>query len=215
MEALLVVDVQVDFLPGGALAVPDGNAVVSVANELMTDFDLVVATQDWHPAGHGSFASQHPGHQPGDVVALGGLQQILWPDHCVQGTEGAQFAPGLDTSQVVHVVRKGVEPDLDSYSTFFDNAHRRDTGLHAWLQQQQVETVHVMGLATDYCVKFSVLDARDLGYEVRVHLAGCRGVELNAGDVESAVEQMRAAGAVILDGRSPTATSDSAPLPAA
>ncbi len=197
MKALLLIDIQIDFLPGGALAVPHGEQVVPVANRLMPDYQLVVATQDWHPADHGSFASQHPGHRVGEWIELDGLPQILWPDHCVQGTPGAEFARTLNMAGIHHVVRKGTDPNIDSYSGFFDNGHRRATGLEQFLRDRGADEVHVMGLATDYCVKFTVLDARELGLAVTVMSDGIRGVELQAGDCQRALDEMHAAGAVI------------------
>ncbi len=199
--ALILVDLQNDFLPGGALAVPDGDAVISVANEVQQAFDLVVATQDWHPRDHGSFAANHPGGKIGDVVDLNGLPQILWPVHCVQSTRGAEFTPGLRTDRIREIFRKGTDPRIDSYSTFFDNAHRRSTGLADYLRERNVREVAIMGLATDYCVKFSALDARELGFEVRVIEDGCRGVNLKPSDSADAIEEMRRAGAAIVSSR--------------
>lgn len=197
MRALLLVDIQNDFLPGGALAVAGGDEVVDVANELVGGYDLVVATQDWHPADHGSFASRHDGRQPGEFIDLDGLEQILWPDHCVQGSAGAAFAPGLDTEAVDHVVQKGTDPSVDSYSGFFDNARRHATGLEDLLRREGVDAVDVVGLATDYCVKFTALDAADLGFTTRVLTAGCRAVELSDGDREKALDELRSAGVVV------------------
>lgn len=198
MRALLVVDLQNDFMPFGALPVAGGDAVVAVANGLMPRFDLVVASQDWHPANHGSFASNHPGRSAGEVGELGGLAQVLWPDHCVQNSPGASFHSALDIEHVDHVVHKGTDPEIDSYSTFFDNGHRKDTGLAAYLAERGVTGIVVMGLATDYCVKFSVLDARAIGLHVTVVREGCRGVNLVAGDDEAAFDAMAAAGARIV-----------------
>ncbi len=195
MIALLLVDLQNDFMPGGALAVPQGDEVVDVANRLTPDHDLVVATQDWHPADHRGFASQHPGKKPGDTIDLHGVDQILWPDHCIQRTPGASFHSALDIAHVQHVIRKGTDAAVDSYSAFFDNARRKSTGLADLLRGRGVDELHVMGLATDYCVLFSVLDALDLGFRVRVIPEGCRGIDLNPGDVDRALEKMRAAGA--------------------
>jgi nicotinamidase/pyrazinamidase len=197
MRALLLIDIQNDFLPGGALAVKDGEQVVPVANALMPKFELVVATQDWHPADHGSFAANHPGKRPGERVTLGGLDQVLWPVHCVQGSAGADFAPGLERGGIHHVVRKGTDAAIDSYSSFFDNDHRRATGLDEYLRARDVKELVVMGLATDYCVKFTALDARQLGYGVTLVLDGCRGVDLRPGDADAAVEEMRRAGVKI------------------
>ena len=198
MRALILVDIQNDFLPGGALAVPDGDAVVPVANALMPGFSLVVATQDWHPADHGSFAANHPGRRPGEVIALGGLSQVLWPVHCVQGTRGAEFAGGLDRARIGRVFVKGTDPEIDSYSGFFDNERRKSTGLGEFLRAAGVDEVVVLGLATDYCVKFTALDALSLGLRTVLVVDGCRGVELQAGDSARAIEAVRAAGGVVV-----------------
>lgn len=198
MRALLVVDVQRDFMPDGSLPVGDGYAVIPVINALMPKFELVVGTQDWHPADHGSFASNHDPHEPGDVIELHGLEQILWPDHCVQHSAGAEFVDALDVDLVDEVVRKGTDPRYDSYSGFFDNGHRVATGLADVLDERGVDTVFVAGVATDYCVKYTVLDARRLDLETYVVVDGCRGVEMNEGDVDAALQEMRAAGAHII-----------------
>jgi nicotinamidase/pyrazinamidase len=194
MRALILVDLQNDFLPGGALAVPHGDEVVPVAMALAPNFKLVVATADWHPADHGSFASQHPGHRPGDVIDLYGLGQVLWPDHCVRGSRGADFAPGVDGRLIHRVFQKGTDRDIDSYSGFFDNGHRKATGLGAFLKARGVDEVFVLGLATDYCVKFTALDAVREGFSATLVEDGARGVNLKAGDSERAVEEMRSAG---------------------
>ena len=204
MTALILVDLQNDSMPRGALAVPQGDAVVPIANRLSEAFaasDLVVATQDWHPADHGSFASQHPGARPGDVIELDGLRQELWPDHCVQGTPGSEFHPALAQANITRVFRKGSDRAIDSYSTFFDNARRKSTGLADFLRENNVDRVHIMGLATDYCVKFSVLDALALGFKTCVIEEGCRGIDLRSGDVESAFEAMTRAGAEVVSRR--------------
>ena len=194
MKTLIVVDVQNDFLPGGALAVPGGDEVVPVINALQGGFDLIVATQDWHPADHGSFAANHSERQPGDRIELDGLEQVLWPVHCVQGLSGADFAPGLDRSRWAAVFRKGTDPHIDSYSGFFDNGHRRATGLGAFLRERGATELWVAGLATDYCVMFTALDARQEGFAVHLIENACRGVELRPGDTARAVQEMRAAG---------------------
>lgn len=194
MNCLILIDLQNDFMPGGALAVPRGDEVVDVANRLSRRFDYVVASQDWHPAGHRSFASQHPGRRPGDVIELEGLEQVLWPDHCVQDSPGADFHASLDRSGVSAVIQKGTDPELDSYSAFFDNARRRATGLEPWLREHGVGAVCIMGLATDYCVKFSALDAASLGLRTSVVREGCRGIDLAAGDIDRAWAEMAAAG---------------------
>ena len=198
-KALVLVDLQNDFIPGGSLAVREGDAVIPVANNVQKKkWDLIVATQDWHPKDHGSFASNHRGKHPGDVIELGGLPQVLWPDHCVQGSRGAEFHPVLDRSRVTRVFRKGTDKEIDSYSTFFDNAHRKSTGLGEWLKEQKITDVYLLGLATDYCVKYSALDAVHLGFKTHVVIDGCRGVELNPGDTKSAIDEMQKAGVEII-----------------
>ena len=207
MKALIIVDVQNDFCPGGALAVAGGDEIIPVVNRLIAEFRdaglPVVASQDWHPAGHCSFASAHPGHAVGDVVTLPRsktqLVQILWPDHCVQDTCGAELHPGLDAACIDHIVRKGQDPQLDSYSAFFDMDHANSTDLHAWLQERGVDELVVCGLACDYCVKYTALDARALRYRVTVPLAATRAVEAKPGDGKRAVEEMRRAGVEIVD----------------
>ena len=198
MKALILVDVQNDFLPGGALPVPQGNEVVPVANRLIPNYDLVIATQDWHPAGHGSFASRHQGHAVGDVITLNGVPQILWPDHCIQNTAGADFPAGLNMGGIQWICRKGMDPEVDSYSGFFDNGHLHDTGLRDYLRKRGVREVHIMGLATDYCVRFTALDAKDLGFDTHLIIEGVRGVEIHPGDIQKAVEEMQAAGVHII-----------------
>lgn len=197
MNALILVDIQNDFLPGGALAVPRGDEVVSVANEYQSRFDLIVATQDWHPADHRSFAANHDGKQIGDLVSLNGLPQILWPVYCVQETHGADFAPSLKKNRWARVFQKGVDREVDSYSGFFDNGRAKDTGLGSYLQQQGVDSAYILGLATDYCVKFTALDAVTLGFRTHVVLDGCRGVNLRPDDSQRAVEEMKAAGVFV------------------
>jgi nicotinamidase/pyrazinamidase len=190
----VVVDLQNDFCPGGSLAVPEGDGVIPVINRIQPRFELVVATQDWHPPDHLSFAANHPGRRPGDVIELDGLEQVLWPVHCVQDTPGAEFHPAWDRSRVGRVFQKGTDPRIDSYSTFFDNAHRRGTGLAEFLRDQGVGELYLAGLATDFCVKLSALDAVALGFATAVILDACRGVELRPGDADRAVAEMQAAG---------------------
>ena len=197
MNALILVDIQNDFLPSGALAVPHGDEVIAVANEQQTRFDLIVATQDWHPADHQSFAANHVGKQIGDLVSVNGVPQILWPVHCVQETHGADFGAALKIERWARVFQKGVDREIDSYSGFFDNGHAKDTGLASWLRQQGVDSVYVLGLATDYCVKFTALDAVSLGFRTHVVLDGCRGVNLRPDDSQRAVEEMKAAGVFV------------------
>lgn len=199
MRALVLVDIQNDFMPFGALPVPRGDEVVGVANRMMEQFDFVVATQDWHPPDHGSFASTHAGQAPGAVVDLGGVRQVLWPDHCVQGTPGASFHSDLDVAPIRAVVRKGTDAGIDSYSGFFDNGHRKATGLDEILRARGVTDLWLVGLATDYCVLATALDARGPGYGVSVVEAGVRAVDLNPGDGEAALAEMRAAGCDVLE----------------
>ena len=198
MKALILVDIQNDFVPGGALAVPEGDKIIPIVNRLQKFFDLIVATQDWHPASHGSFASNHKGKKPGDTIELEGLQQILWPDHCIQNTRGAEFVPHLDTSRFAKIFHKGTDPSIDSYSTFFDNAHRKSTGLKNFLKEKGAKEIYIAGLATDYCVKYSALDAIPLGFRTFVIEDACRGVNLKPGDTEKAIREMRNAGAIIV-----------------
>lgn len=198
-RALVLVDIQNDFCPGGALEVKTGDEVVEVANRLGRHFDLVVATQDWHPRDHGSFAANHAGKEPYQVIDLGGLPQVLWPVHCVQGSKGAELHAQLDQKAIRKVFTKGTDSTVDSYSGFHDNGRRKSTGMGEWLKEQGVDTVYVLGLATDYCVKFTALDARKDGFAAFLVEDGCRGVELAPGDSEAAVEEMRTAGVVVLD----------------
>jgi nicotinamidase/pyrazinamidase len=199
MKALILVDIQNDFLPGGALAVSRGDEVIPVANRISPRFELIFATQDWHPRDHGSFASNHPGRKPGDVIDLNGLRQVLWPDHCVQNTRGADFGPALDLSRVARVFKKGTDPAIDSYSGFFDNGHRKSTGLGEHLREVGVDEVFVMGLATDYCVNYTALDAVErFGLKTTLIEDGSRGINLSPGDVDAAVEGMRKAGVRVI-----------------
>ena len=198
MNALILVDVQNDFLPGGALPVPAGDQIIPVVNRLQPHFDVVVATQDWHPANHGSFAASHPGKQPGDIIELNGLPQILWPVHCVQHTSGAALVPGLHTTAIAQVFQKGADPGLDSYSGFFDNGHRHSTGLADFLKERRVGDLFVVGLATDYCVKLTALDAVTLGFKTHLIEDACRGVNLQPGDVTKSLEEMNQAGVTLL-----------------
>lgn len=198
MRALVIVDVQNDFLPGGALAVPEGDRVIPVINEIQPAYDLVVATQDWHPPNHKSFAANHPGREVGEVIDLHGIEQVLWPVHCVQGTPGAELAEALDQRRIARVFRKGTDPEVDSYSGFFDAARRHDTGLADFLRRQGANEVHVVGLATDYCVKATAIDAAELGFRTVVVPEATRGVDLSPGDVAAAFDAMRAAGVRLL-----------------
>ena len=197
-RALIVVDLQNDFCAGGALAVKDGDAVIAVANRLMPHFATVVATQDHHPADHGSFATNQQGLAVGQVFQLGGLPQVAWPAHCVQGTRGAELHPELVAGSISQVFPKGTDAAVDSYSGFFDNGRRKSTGLAEWLRERGIRDLYVLGLATDYCVKATVLDAIDQGFSVWLIEDGCRAVDLAEGDGERAIGEMRAAGATIL-----------------
>lgn len=190
MKALLLIDLQIDFCPNGALEVKEGDQVIPIANALMPHFDLVVATQDWHPADHGSFAANHPWRKPGQVIDLNGLPQVLWPIHCVQDSYGANFHPKLNQAGITKVFVKGTDPGIDSYSGFFDNGHRKATGLGDYLKEKGVTEVYVMGLATDYCVKFTALDALSLGFQTHLIVDGSRGVNLQEGDVDLAIAEM-------------------------
>jgi nicotinamidase/pyrazinamidase len=199
MRCLILVDLQYDFMPGGALAVTDGDQLVAVANRLMPHFDLVIATQDWHPAGHMSFASSHEGRGVGDLIQLDGLDQVLWPDHCVQRSRGAKFHHDLNIERIGHIVQKGTAPRVDSYSGFFDNGHRTATELADLLKQSGITEIAVMGLATDYCVKFTAIDATQLGLRTSLIKDGCRGVDLTSGDIDRAIIEMVAAGVQMVD----------------
>ena len=202
MKALILVDIQNDFLPGGALAVPHGDEVVPIANDLLKHFEMVIATQDWHPVDHGSFAVNHPGKKPGDFIVLDGIDQVLWPVHCVEETHGADFAPGLNTDHITNIFKKGTDPVIDSYSAFYDNAHRKTTGLGDFLKNMDVTEIYIMGLATDYCVKFSALDAIQIGFVTYVIEDGCRGIDLSPGDITHALSEMKIAGVKIIKSNS-------------
>lgn len=198
MKALVIADIQNDFLPGGALAVPRGDEVIPVVNRLQSAFPLVVATQDWHPSDHGSFAANHPGKKMYEQIQLNGLPQTLWPVHCVQGTTGAELASKLDRERIARIFQKGTDPEIDSYSALFDNGHRKSTGLGEWLQDKDVTDVFVCGLTTDYCVKFTALDARQAGFKTFLIADASRGVNLQPDDVKNAVAEMRRAGVAIV-----------------
>ncbi len=198
MKALVLIDIQNDFLPGGALAVPNGDAVIPIINRLKPLFPLVVATQDWHPANHGSFAANHPGRKVFDQIDLNGLPQTLWPVHCVQGTAGAELAATLQRERIAKIFPKGTDPGIDSYSGFFDNGHKRATGLAEWLKAQGVTEVFVCGLATDYCVKFTALDALRCGFKTHLIEDASRGVNLGPNDVQNAIAEMKRAGITVV-----------------
>lgn len=190
MKALILVDIQHDFLPGGALAVPRGDEVIPLANRLQAYFHLVVATQDWHPSNHLSFASQHAGKRPGEMIDLRGAAQVLWPDHCIQGTRGAALANTLHQSSITRVFTKGEDREIDSYSGFFDNDGKRETGLGRYLRERKVTEAYILGLATDYCVRATAIDSCRLGFATHLIEDACRGVELRPGDCEYAIAEM-------------------------
>lgn len=175
--ALVIVDVQMDFLPGGALAVEDGDQIIPVINDLQIGYGLVVATQDWHPKGHSSFASQHEGKMVYEIIDWEGMPQVLWPDHCVQGSIGASLSPVLDSRAIEAIFRKGMDVDIDSYSGFYDNGRRRNTGLYGYLKDRGVSEVHVCGLAADYCVYYTAMDALTLGFDTKIVQAATKAID--------------------------------------
>ena len=192
-RALIVIDVQNDFCPGGALAVPEGDSIVAGINDIMAGFDAVVLTQDWHPAGHSSFASAHPGRAPFDLVEMDYGPQVLWPDHCIQGSEGAAFHPDLDTDRADLVIRKGFNPAIDSYSALYENDHETPTGLDGYLRSRGITALTLVGLATDFCVHFSAVDAARAGFDVTLRADLCRGIDVD-GSLDAAMTAMRTAG---------------------
>lgn len=195
-QALIVIDVQNDFCPGGALAVAGGDEIISRINGLMGDFATVVLTQDWHPGDHASFAANHPGAAPFSLTTMPYGPQVLWPTHCVQGTKGADFHADLRTDPAHLVIRKGFRPQIDSYSAFFENDHSTATGLDGYLRSRGVTDVTLVGLATDYCVAYSALDAARLGFRATVLEGACRAIDLN-GSLAEARDKMRAAGVAL------------------
>lgn len=196
-HALLVIDVQNDFCPGGALAVTGGDEIVPGINGRMAEAGAVILTQDWHPAGHSSFASQHTGKAPFEMTQMPYGPQVLWPDHCVQGSDGAAFHPALAVDRAQLILRKGHDPAIDSYSAFFENDHKTPTGLHGYLQTRGIDRLTVVGLATDFCVNFSAVDAAKLGYAVTLETRLCRAIDLD-GSLAQAMEGMRVAGVRIV-----------------
>ncbi len=193
MRALLIVDIQNDFCPGGKLAVQEGDQVVPLINAITEQFDIIIATQDWHPAGHSSFASTHPGKKPYDTITLEYGTQVLWPDHCMQGTRGGEFHPELKTDPIQLIVRKGFRKNIDSYSAFYENDQKTVTGLKGYLKNRNVDTLYICGLATDFCVKWSALDGIKEGFQVSVIEDASRGIDLN-GSLNEAWKEMQAAG---------------------
>lgn len=195
-SALIVIDVQNDFCPGGALAVPEGDQIVAPINDLMSAFDAVVLTQDWHPAAHSSFASSHAGKSAYELVEMPYGPQVLWPDHCVQGSQGAEFHAALSVTRADLIIRKGFNPAIDSYSAFFENDQSTPTGLEGYLSTRGITALTMVGLATDFCVNYSALDAARLGFDVRVRMDLCRAIDLD-GSLSAATEAMRAAGVAL------------------
>ncbi|TWC13748.1 MULTISPECIES: bifunctional nicotinamidase/pyrazinamidase [unclassified Pseudomonas] len=202
--ALLVIDVQNDFIPGGPLAVPGGDDIVPLINRLGRSFNQVVLAQDWHPAGHASFASSHPGKQPFDTTQLPYGEQTLWPDHCIQGSQGAALHPALDLPHAQLIIRKGCNPDIDSYSAFMEADRQTPTGLAGYLKERGVDTVYVVGLALDFCVMFTALDARIAGFNAVVVLDACRGIDIE-GSMETAIRRMQTAGVELIQSTAMTA----------
>ena len=196
MHALIVIDVQNDFCPKGALAVAGGDEIVAGINALMGQFDAVVLTQDWHPAGHSSFATSHAGKSPYDLIDMPYGPQVLWPDHCIQGTDGAAFHPALDSDHADLIIRKGYNPAIDSYSAFFENDHKTPTGLEGYLRTRGIAKVTLVGLALDFCVNYSAIDAAKLGFDVTVRKELCRAIDLN-GSLADAEAAMAAAGVTL------------------
>ncbi|WP_133486781.1 bifunctional nicotinamidase/pyrazinamidase [Aliiroseovarius marinus] len=192
-EALIVIDVQNDFCPGGALAVAEGDQIVSLINAMLPDFAVKVFTQDWHPAGHSSFATSHEGKAPFEMTEMPYGPQVLWPDHCVQGTDGAAFHPDLLTDPADMVIRKGFRPQIDSYSAFFENDQTTPTGLEGYLRTRGITKLTMVGLATDFCVAYSAIDGAKLGFDVTVLEPACRAIDLD-GSLAAARDNMRAAG---------------------
>ena len=200
MKALILVDIQNDFVANGALAVPKGEEIIEIANQLQNSnfFDIIVATQDWHPANHGSFAANHANQNIANLIDFNALPQILWPVHCVQHTKGAALVANLETQNIDKIFYKGTDETIDSYSGFFDNGHRKQTGLVDFLKRNEVSEVYIIGLATDYCVKFTALDAKSLGFETYLIADACRAVNLQATDEVNALEVIKKAGVQIL-----------------
>lgn len=198
MKALLIVDIQNDFCPGGALAVPDGDAIIPTVNQLIEHFDVIIQTQDWHPEGHSSFASSHEGKEPYDTIEVDYGTQVLWPDHCVQGTNGAEFHSDLNTLKSQVIIRKGFRKAIDSYSTFFENDQETTTGLTGYLQQRGITDLYTVGLATDFCVKWSILDGIDEGFTMHIVEDAVKGIDLN-GSLDAAWKEMKEKGVRITD----------------
>ncbi|WP_210639264.1 MULTISPECIES: bifunctional nicotinamidase/pyrazinamidase [unclassified Pseudomonas] len=204
--ALLVIDVQNDFIPGGQLAVPGGDEIVPLINQLGRSFKQVILAQDWHPTKHASFASSHPGKQPFDIVQLPYGEQKLWPDHCIQGSRGAEFHPMLELTHAQLIIRKGCNPDIDSYSAFMEADRQTTTGLAGYLKERGIDTVYLVGLALDFCVMFSALDARAAGFNAIVLLDACRGID-SEGSMDTAIRRMQTAGVELVQSTAITGRS--------
>ncbi len=198
-KALVVIDVQNDFCPGGALAVNDGDKIVPVINGIMDKFDTVIGTQDWHPQSHLSFASVHKGKNIYDQMNANGIMQTLWPDHCVQGTRGADFHKDINSIKFNCIIRKGTDPSIDSYSAFLENDKRKETGLHGYLNALGIKNVYLCGLATDYCVYFSAMDSVKYGFNTAVLINACRGINVPEGSIDKCVKEMKSAGIRIIE----------------
>ncbi|MFH0726718.1 MAG: bifunctional nicotinamidase/pyrazinamidase [Pseudomonadota bacterium] len=197
-KALLVVDVQNDFCPGGALAIPAGDTVVPIINKIQPVYDTIIATQDWHPLNHVSFAANHPDKNVYDVIPINDMSQVLWPVHCVSGTMGADFHSALETQRFRLILRKGMNPGLDSYSVFLENDKKTRTGLDGYLRSLEIKKIFLCGLATDYCVFYSARDAVSFGFETEVVIDACRGVDVPAGNIDEAVRQMKNIGVTFI-----------------
>lgn len=201
MKALIIIDVQNDFCPEGQLAVSGGNEVVPIINQLMKKFDKVIATQDWHPADHTSFSSNNSGTVPMDMIDLNGIMQVMWPDHCVQGTTGAEFHSDLNVNPIDLILRKGTNRNLDSYSAFLENDQQTETGLTHYLKGLGIKDLYFAGLATDYCVYFSAMDAKDAGFNASVIIDACRGVDFPENNVNRTIEIMKVSGVRIIESK--------------
>lgn len=198
-KALILVDIQNDFLPGGNFAIANGDEILPFIEKLITlPFDLIIATQDWHPKNHGSFALNH-NKNPGEKIMLNGIEQILWPVHCVQNTKGAELHKKISQEKITKIFHKGTDKNIDSYSTFFDNAHKKSTGLADYLKNQNIEEVYLAGLATDYCVKFSALDALELGFKTYVIVDACRGINVQDHDSDLALNEIKNFGGLLIN----------------